>query len=197
MIGTPIARTEGRVGGGHRFRINVDGNGEGDLTADLRDLSMIASDSADAVCAIHVFEHFYFWDAENVLKEWQRILKPGGFVALIWNERQLDTNDFLREYERLLLKYATDYEKVRHENIDQQKLGAFFQTGYERATFANEQVLDFEGLRGRLASSSYMPSEDAPSFPALEKELFELFAKHSEKDRIKLLYDTNIYFKQY
>ena len=151
----------------------------------------------DSVDFVTASQAFHWFDPVNTRTEFKRILKPGGFIALIWNERQLDANEFLRAYEQLLLKHATDYENVRHENIDQQKLGAFFETEYERATFPNEQVLDFDGLRGRLLSSSYMPSEDSQAFPALEKELLELFAKHSEKDRIKLLYDTNIYYKQY
>lgn len=140
---------------------------------------------------------FHWFDPDKTRNEFRRILKPGGFVALLWNERQLDTNEFLREYENLLLTHANDYEKVRHENIDEEKLGSFFETTYERATFDNFQEFDLKGLRGRLLSSSYMPSEDDPKFPALEKELTELFTKHSQKDRIKLLYDTNIYYKQY
>jgi SAM-dependent methyltransferase len=140
---------------------------------------------------------FHWFDPDKTRAEFTRILKPGGWIALIWNERQLDTTEFLHEYEKLLLKYATDYEKVRHENIDERKLSDFFQTAYRQATFPNVQVFDFDGLRGRLLSASYMPSEDHPSFPALEKELKELFAKHSENDRIRLLYDTNIYYKQY
>ena len=64
-----------------------------------------------------------------------RILKPGGYIALIWNERQLDTTEFLREYEKLTFEIREGLRKVRHENIDQEKLGDFFQTGYERATF--------------------------------------------------------------
>jgi len=92
---------------------------------------------------------------------------------------------------------VNDYASVRHENIDQEKLDGFFQSGYERAIFPNEQIFDFDGLRGRLLSSSYMPAEDDALFPALEKELKELFAKHSENDRIKVFYDTNIYYKQY
>ena len=97
----------------------------------------------------------------------------------------------------MLSKYANDYEKVRHENIDQEKLGAFFQTGFQKATFPNEQNFDFAGLRGRLLSSSYMPAEDAPVFPDLEKELQELFTKHAENDRIMVFYDTNIFYKRY
>jgi len=140
---------------------------------------------------------FHWFDADKTRTEFRRILKPGGYIALMWNERQLDTTEFLREYEKLLLKYAMDYEKVRHENIDRIKLGEFFQSEYEQATFENVQVFDFEGLRGRLLSASYMPSEDAPQFPELEKELSGLFAKYSENDKIKVFYDTNIYYKQY
>ncbi|HEX6279686.1 MAG TPA: class I SAM-dependent methyltransferase, partial [Pyrinomonadaceae bacterium] len=154
----------------------------------------LANSSIDFVTAAQAFHWF---DADKTRTEFRRILKPGGYVVLIWNERQLDTTEFLREYEKMLLKYAADYEKVRHENIDQQKLGAFFQDEYRRASFPNVQVFDLEGLRGRLLSSSYMPAEDDPSFPALEKELQNVFAKHAENDRIKVFYDTNIYYKQY
>ena len=140
---------------------------------------------------------FHWFDPDKTRAEFRRILKPGGYVALIWNERQLDSTEFLKEYEKLLLTYANDYHKVRHENIDQEKLSAFFETDYKRASFPNEQTFDFSGLRGRVLSSSYMPAEGDPSFPSLEKDLSELFAKHSENDRIKVFYDTNIYYKQY
>ena len=152
---------------------------------------------ADSVDFVIAAQAFHWFDAEKTAEEFQRILRPGGYIALIWNERQLDTTEFLREYEKLLLKHANDYENVRHENIDQEKLNDFFQTGYERATFSNEQVFDFEGLLGRVLSSSYMPAEDDPGFPALEKDLRAIFTKHAEKDRIKVFYDTNIYYKQY
>lgn len=150
--------------------------------------------SVDFVIAAQAFHWF---DPEKTRTEFTRILKPGGYIALIWNERQLHTTEFLREYEQFLLKFAHDYEKVRHENIDKEKLCTFFQTGYGQATFPNEQVFDFAGLRGRLLSASYMPAENDPSFQALEKELKDLFAKHSENDKIKVFYDTNIYYKQY
>lgn len=140
---------------------------------------------------------FHWFDADKTRNEFGRILKPGGHVALIWNERQLDTTEFLREYELLLKRFANDYDKVRHENIDREKLGRFYGPDYGRARFSNQQVFDLAGLRGRVLSSSYMPAEDDPAFPALEKELSGLFAKHAESGRIKVFYDTNIYYKQY
>jgi ubiquinone/menaquinone biosynthesis C-methylase UbiE len=154
----------------------------------------LADDSVDFVIAAQAFHWF---DPDKTRIEFTRILKSGGYIALIWNERQLDTTPFLRDYEQLLLKHANDYQRVRHENIDQEKLGRFFEDEYQRATFANEQVFDFAGLRGRAVSSSYMPAEDDPKFPDLEKDLKSIFAKHAQNDRIKILYDTNIYYKQY
>ena len=61
--------------------INVDLGDDADLKSDLRTLP-IKSDSADAVAAIHVLEHFYHWEVPDVLKEWKRILKPGGKLIL-------------------------------------------------------------------------------------------------------------------
>lgn len=52
-----------------------------DMKCDLRKLD-IASDSADAVAAIHVLEHFHSWEAGEVILEWKRILKPGGKMIL-------------------------------------------------------------------------------------------------------------------
>ncbi|HUR97412.1 MAG TPA: class I SAM-dependent methyltransferase [Pyrinomonadaceae bacterium] len=150
--------------------------------------------SIDFVIAAQAFHWFH---PERTLTEFTRILRPGGHVSLIWNERQLDTTEFLRDYELLLKKHANDYDKVRHENIDHEKLARFFGPDYERATYSNEQVFDLEGLRGRVLSSSYMPAEDDPAFPALEKELTGLFAKYAENGKIKVFYDTNIYYKQY
>lgn len=49
-----------------------------DLQADVRDLSMFASDSVDEILTVHLIEHFYFWTLPEVLAEWRRILKPGG-----------------------------------------------------------------------------------------------------------------------
>jgi ubiquinone/menaquinone biosynthesis C-methylase UbiE len=43
---------------------------------------MIPTESADAVAAIHVLEHFYRWEAKPMLEEWKRILKPGGKMIL-------------------------------------------------------------------------------------------------------------------
>src|SRR5258706_3699416 len=149
-----------------------------------------------AVGFVIAAQAFHWFDPEKTRPEFRRILKPGGYIVLIWNERQLDTTPFLREYEAFLVKYAYDYGSVRHENIDTQELSAFFPRSYGSATFPNIQVFDFEGLKGRMLSASYMPNETDAIFPEMIEELRILFAKHAENGRIKVFYDTNVYYSQ-
>ncbi|RMG09812.1 MAG: methyltransferase domain-containing protein [Planctomycetota bacterium] len=52
-----------------------------DLCCDLRRLPL-ASGCADEILAVHVIEHFYAWEAPEVLSEWRRVLAPGGRLVL-------------------------------------------------------------------------------------------------------------------
>lgn len=60
--------------------VNVDID-QGDFYSDLRELDM-PDNSVDAIAAIHVIEHFYEWEVPPMLKEWLRVLKPGGRLIL-------------------------------------------------------------------------------------------------------------------
>lgn len=53
-----------------------------DVICDLHQLTPFADDSADEIMAIHVVEHFWRWEVVDVLKEWVRVLKPGGRLIL-------------------------------------------------------------------------------------------------------------------
>jgi ubiquinone/menaquinone biosynthesis C-methylase UbiE len=68
---------------------------------------------------------FHWFEESKTRREFERILKDDGFIALIWNERQLHTTAFLRDYESLLIEFGTDYEAVRHENITKETLRIF------------------------------------------------------------------------
>jgi hypothetical protein len=67
--------------------VNVDvapsrGGQRPDVLCDLHRLEPFADDSADEVMAIHVVEHFWRWEVADVLREWLRVLKPGGRMIL-------------------------------------------------------------------------------------------------------------------
>ena len=154
----------------------------------------LPDNSVDIVIAAQAFHWF---DQEKTRGEFRRILKDKGFIALLWNERQLDSTPFLRDYEKFLLKFANDYEKVRHENVHGGVLREFFQQDFSTATFLNVQTHDFEGLKGRVFSSSYMPSEADPVYDEMVAELESLFAKYSESGKIQILYDTKVHYSQF
>jgi len=137
---------------------------------------------------------FHWFDQAAARKEFVRVLRPNGWTALIWNERKLDTSPFLKDYENLLLKYGTDYQKVRHENITSD-LGTFFAPGdYKLETFQNEQVMDFEALAGRISSSSYTPEPGTPAHQKMIQSLSELFKKHARDGHVVIEYDTRMFF---
>ena len=126
----------------------------------------LENDSVDFIVAAQAFHWFKQGETR---KEFKRILKDEGFVALIWNERKLDATDFLREYENFLHEYATDYTEVRHENTSLEVIGEFFQADFKQKNFQMAQSFDYAGLEGRLLSSSYTPTGENPRFEPMNK----------------------------
>jgi SAM-dependent methyltransferase len=52
-----------------------------DLLADLRDLPYEVQ-SIDEILLVHVIEHFYPWEADQLLRYWHSLLKPGAKIVL-------------------------------------------------------------------------------------------------------------------
>jgi SAM-dependent methyltransferase len=137
---------------------------------------------------------FHWFNTAGTRAEFSRILKPDGQVVLMWNERKLDATPFLRDYEKLLLRFGTDYSAVRHENIGGAELRRFFIGGrFRNHTFANQQQFDFDGLKGRLLSSSYAPPAGEPGHEVMMAELRRLFDAHEVDGRVTFEYDTRVY----
>jgi SAM-dependent methyltransferase len=147
----------------------------------------LAKDSIDFVTA---GQAFHWFDQSKARKEFVRVLRPEGWVVLIWNERRLDPTPFLRTYEELLLKYGTDYDRVRHEDVS----GFFAPRGFLVATFANFQIFDFEGLQGRAFSASYTPEPSHSNYRPMVEELIKIFQRHQKDGKVTIEYDTNIYY---
>jgi len=116
-------------------------------------------------------------------------------VALIWNERLTASTLFLRGYEQLLLHFATDYEQVNHTQIDELVLNEFFAPhAFLERTFSNRQRFDYDGLEGRLLSSSYTPTPEHPRYTPMLSALRELFATHQQDGEISFDYETKVYW---
>ncbi|MDE2262345.1 MAG: class I SAM-dependent methyltransferase, partial [Gammaproteobacteria bacterium] len=139
---------------------------------------------------------FHWFDPQRTRVEALRILKPGAWAALLWNERPKGLVPFLEDYEALLRRYAPEYDAVTRLRAQEDGIHQFFGHAPELETFANEQVLDFDGLAGRVMSSSYAPMPDRPEHAPLMEGLREVFDRHQREDKVVFPYRTLVYFGQ-
>jgi SAM-dependent methyltransferase len=139
---------------------------------------------------------FHWFDPLRTRTEALRILKPGAWAALLWNERPKGLVPFLEDYEALLRRYAPEYDAVAQLRAQEDGITRFFGHSPQRATFPNEQVLDFEGLAGRVMSSSYAPMADRPEHQPLMAGLREVFDRHQREGKVVFPYQTLVFFGQ-
>jgi SAM-dependent methyltransferase len=140
---------------------------------------------------------FHWFDREKTRGEFARVLKQQGWIALIWNERVTTTTPFLVAYERLLKDYSTDYEQVDHRRIDEDVIRDFFGSDdFRLKQFKNVQVFDYEGVKGRLLSSSYAPEEGHQNYGQMLAELERIFQTYQDEGRVVFEYVTQMYYGQ-
>jgi SAM-dependent methyltransferase len=137
---------------------------------------------------------FHWFDRARCREEFARILRPAGWVVLVWNDRRTESTAFLKAYEQLLLSYGTDYERVNHKRVDAATLREFFGTDPARQTFPNYQHFDFAAVQGRLLSSSYVPEAGEPRYEEMLAALGGLFDRHQQAGKVTFEYDTVIYY---
>jgi SAM-dependent methyltransferase len=136
---------------------------------------------------------FHWFDPERARTEFARILEPAGWVALVWNLRRKGATPFLAAYERLLETYRTDRGEVEFWRKSDE-MAAYLFGSFERKTFDNEQVLDLDGLKGRLMSISYVPARGEPGSDAMIRQAEEIFDEHHSGGRVTVEYDTKVYY---
>ena len=147
----------------------------------------------NAVQLITAAQAFHWFDNAETRAEFQRILSPGGYLALIWNRR--DTRQALQqEYEGLLREFAPDYGEVNHMNLGPEDIARFYgDARVETREFDYHQHLDFDGFLGRLKSSSYCPEEQSPAYIPLVTALLGLFDHYAHDGKIAFEYRTQLF----
>jgi SAM-dependent methyltransferase len=147
--------------------------------ADYRHGEAGASGLADAsVALVTVGQAFHWFDADEALGEFSRVLTPVGHVAAIWNMRA--ESPFMTAYDDVLRRFSRDYGVVESWEKCLARLRAHpLVVDARDREFANAQRFDFEGLHGRSWSSSYIIHgvADREGFDAALRALFEAHAK--------------------
>jgi SAM-dependent methyltransferase len=152
---------------------------------------------ARSVDLVAAGQAFHWFDRPRARAEFERILKPGGWVALVWNER-LTSTPFLADYEHLLHRYSRDYARVDHRNIGEEALAEFFHPGHFRQqVFFIRQQFDWEGVQGRWLSSSYVPAAGQPGHEQMRGELEAIFRRYQQDGLVDWEYKTRVYYGRF
>lgn len=177
------AAAEARLGAEPRFR----------SVAATAEATTLAGDSVDLWLAAQAFHWF---DAPRARTEALRVLRAGGYAALLWNERPPEPGAFLSEYEALLRRHAAEYTTIAARRVDEASMREFLGGTMQVARFPNQQTLDYVGLEGRLLSSSYAPAPGHPEHEPMLAGLRALFDRYSRDGEIVYPYETRVYHAQ-
>jgi SAM-dependent methyltransferase len=136
---------------------------------------------------------FHWFEAEAALREFHRILRPGGGAALIWNERD-EADPCTAAYGAVVggTPEAVAVEKPRLY-AGQALLTSPLFTDARRDLFRFEQALDEQGLVDRALSASYAPREPAERVVRFVADLRAVFATFQQAGRVVLCYETAVF----
>lgn len=149
-------------------------------------------ESVDLVTAAQALHWF---DPVRARTEFTRITRAPHRLAGVWNRRITDATPFLREYEALLNEFGIGYQALMEGRDElESSLAPFFgHDDYALFTTPNRQLHDWDGLVGRLMSSSYGPKPDHPSHEPIMRRLRTVFEQHAVDGEIEMLYETRVY----
>ena len=167
--------------------------------AQLTSVAGTAEDTTLPSCCVDFVtaaQSAHWFDRRRARSEFVRILKPGGWCVLIWNERRTAATAFLRDYEQLLLTYGTDYKEVRHERTTTTIQEFFAPAPHHERVFDLRQQFEFEGAAGRLLSSSYAPLSGHPNHSPMMAELERIFHAHAQKGVVEFEYNTRVFYRR-
>jgi SAM-dependent methyltransferase len=145
-----------------------------------------------SVDLITVAQAFHWMEPFPTKKEFARILKPGGHIVLAWNIR-LKNSPFMLAYHELKQEFAIEHQVV--DQIHQENIQLFYEPAIVREqSFENQQMLDFDALKGQLLSSSYIPLPGHTRYEDMITQLAALFVAYNEKGLVRMNFETKVYF---
>jgi SAM-dependent methyltransferase len=137
---------------------------------------------------------FHWFNRAKARSEFARILKPNGWVVILWNGYDPERTPLLKGYHEVLLRYGTDYREVRREIEDTQIDKFFTSSAYKVARFSFQQSFDFEAFKGRTLSASYAPQVGELNYDPMLNRLREVFEANQTNGKVTFDYDTEVYY---
>jgi ubiquinone/menaquinone biosynthesis C-methylase UbiE len=141
---------------------------------------------------IVVGQAFHWFNKDETMKEFKRIITENGVLMLIWYTAKYDTQ-FLKKYEEIL-KFNPDYKgdihKSKYTDEDLEKL---FAKEFKKIKCHNNVEIDFDNVLGRFMSSSYSPKTGTELYNKSFNELRKIFDKYEMDNKIIFKYEMEIY----
>jgi SAM-dependent methyltransferase len=123
----------------------------------------LPDDSADGVT---VGQAFHWFDGPKALAEIERVLRPGGALALVWNRRPSERSALHAEISEMIAPYRGDAPA----HASGAWRDAFAGRELTERHFDFTQRLDADGLADRVGSTSFVAAlDDAERRPLLER----------------------------
>lgn len=155
------------------------------------DATGIADHAVDLVIAAQAFHWF---DPSRFRAESLRIIRPGGWAALIWNDRDITATPFLAGYEDILLEFGNDYRAIRYKHQGTQAIPLYFGgTAPQVAEFRHHRTMDWGALSALASSASYLPAPGQPRHRELMDALRALFDAQADGGLIDMRYTCRIH----
>lgn len=137
---------------------------------------------------------FHWFDQNKVKQEFSRLLKPNGFLVLLWNLRDFNQPGIMQAHEALLQKFGIDYKEVCAEGLSTASIRQFFVPHpVEIVLLPNQQILDWEAFKGRLLSTSYVPKPEDPNFNKMLDAAKIIFDQYQHQGTLTFVYETKVY----
>lgn len=183
-----------RLAGEQQLRASVSNSGTYRSVAGTAEATTLPDGTADLIVA---GQAFHWFDVPDAAIEARRVVRRGGWAALIWNDRQSTGSAFLAGYEALLRTHGIDYAKVLHRHVDDKAIAQFFAPAQAIiATFDNPRKLRREDLLALAGSASYLPAPGDPRHAAMVAALNALFDVHAKDDAVQMMYRTRMHYAQ-
>src|SRR6185295_11765147 len=146
---------------------------------------------ADSFDLIACAQAFHWFDPDKALTEFHRMLKKGGWVALIWNERD-ETDAFTKQYGDLLRSWPdTSKVEMKRGKAGEPLLHSAKFNNRERHCFLHSHEMTLDKLIGRALSASYAPAPDSPEAESFSLKLRDLFAEFQKDNLVIMRYESS------
>jgi SAM-dependent methyltransferase len=155
-------------------------------SAEATTLERQSVDFVTAGQAIHWF------DPARTKPEFRRILKPKGWVVVIYNVLRTDT-PFLMACQKFYDTYLVS-PNVEAEESD------LYTPYFGAGNFTQQQIVgvsqqfDLAGLIGRVLSRANAPKENSLQYVAMIKALEAIFEQYAQAGKVELLYATEVVY---